>query len=163
MRKNRELKIVKIKTIHKHLSALQTAILINFSKLNVQDLEKFRQKLKTIDAQVSVYKNSLLKRALVNTAYAKLGEGLKGSLMVAFSTTESLPLIKAVHNFQKQHSSISFRGGFFQDQILNPEQILNLAQLPSITESLGSFVGLLQGPLVNLITILESKVTQMSV
>ena len=68
-----------------------------------------------------------------------------------------LPL-KSLYNFAKEHESLKFIAGIFDNALLDKEEVLALAQLPSKEELLAKLVGSLASPLSGLLNTFQGNI-----
>ena len=77
-------KQVIIDEIKEKLDKAESAVVIDYMGITVAQADAMRKKLREADVDYTVYKNTLVKRAIEGTAYESLGEVLEGPS--AFST-----------------------------------------------------------------------------
>lgn len=120
-----------------------------------QDLRKecFKANIKLIQV-----KNTLLKVALDNLEnnYEELYVALAGSSAVMLTETGNAPA-KLIKEFRKKYDKPLLKGAFVEECVYVGEQSLDaLVNIKSKEELLGDIIGMLQSPMQNLISSLES-------
>jgi large subunit ribosomal protein L10 len=144
------------------LSSVTTLFLMQNHGLNVNQVNELRNKVRESDAFYKVYKNSVVKLAVEGTSLEPLGEHLQGPNAIAFTNGDGVALAKVLKEFAKAHPAFSFRKGFLEGQMLDAEEAVKLAELPSKDELIQRLVCLLQSPIRRLAVALNAPVQQLA-
>lgn len=160
MKKNTKLKAEKVLKLKKIFKDLKTVIFFKNDCLNVKLIEKFKKQIKKEDAKLKVFKNRILKRVFENTKFSDLNEFLNGPLIIIYSNSSVLNLIKKIYNFKLNNKGSNVVAGFFDEQIMSNEKLRELSKLPNFTESLQNFIVLLKSPMSNLVATLEAIINK---
>ena len=126
---------------------------MNAAKTSALRRECFNRNIKMI-----VVKNTLLKRALEKTGknYDEIFIALKGSTSIMFSNKGNDPA-KLIKEFRKKNDKPLLKGAFVEESIYIGDEMLDaLVAIKSKEELLGDLVALLQSPMKNLISALQS-------
>jgi len=126
--------------------------------LNAESTSALRRKCYEQDIKLVVVKNTLLKRVLdqVEGDYDELYDLLEGPTAVMFTETANLPG-KLIREFRKKHEKPLLKGAYVEESIYKgDEQLETLAQLKSREELIGDIVSLLQSPVKNVVSALQS-------
>ena len=83
-------KQVIIDEIKEKLDGAQSAVLVDYMGITVAEADAMRTKLREAEVDYSVYKNTLMKRAVSGTEFEKLSEVMQGPSAIAISKTESV-------------------------------------------------------------------------
>ena len=155
-------KVIQIKN---ELSDVDFLFLITYSKLKVVDFQNLKKSLKKLQQQhlsidLKVYKNTLFKRAIANTKWEQISNFLSGSLFAIIGKQSNLSVIKEINRFVNQHKLVTFKTGFFDNQLLDLVHFQELALLPSQEELLARLLGSLQFPLLHLLLSLKAILTK---
>jgi len=132
--------------------------LTDISELNASDTSSLRRKCFEKDITLIVVKNTLLKRALENSEvdFGDLYNALKDSTSIMFSDTGSLPA-KLIKEFRKVHEKPVLKAAYVEESIYVGDEYLEaLSEIKSKDELLGDLVLLLQSPMKNVISSLQS-------
>jgi large subunit ribosomal protein L10 len=138
------------------LSNVTTLFLMQNHGLNVNQINELRNKVRETDARYKVYKNSVVKLAIEGTSLEPLSEHLQGPNAIAFTDGDGVALAKALKEFAKAHPALSFSQGFLEGQMLDAEQAVQVADLPSKEELVQRLVSLLQSPIRRLAVALNA-------
>ncbi len=126
--------------------------------LNAGATNKLRRLCYQKEVNMLMVKNTLFKLALEKSE--KNAEGMdevfKGTSAVLFSNTGNTPA-KLIKEFQKANKMPLFKGAFVEESVyLGAEQLEVLTKIKSKDELLGELIGLLQSPMKNVVSALQS-------
>jgi len=107
----------------------ESVILFQYQGLTVSDLSELRNNLREADAEVKVYKNTLLKRALDDLSLS-LDGFLEGPNAILFGKNLLEP-IKVIAEFAKTHEKLDIRVGIISGQKADLDVIKEYASIPS--------------------------------
>ena len=132
--------------------------LADISELNAADTSSLRRRCFEQNIELVVVKNTLLKQALEKSEgkFELLYDILKNSTSVMFCDTGNIPA-KLIKEFRKVHERPVLKAAFVEESIyLGDEQLDALSSLKSKNELLGDVLVLLQSPMKNLLSALQS-------
>ncbi|HDZ41722.1 MAG TPA: 50S ribosomal protein L10 [Bacteroidetes bacterium] len=132
--------------------------LTDTAELNAAHTSDLRRACFEKDIKLIVVKNTLLKRALDKSEknFEELYEVLKGSTSVMFSNTGNIPA-KMLKDFRKKHDKPVLKGAFVEESVyIGDDQLDILAALKSKDELLADLLALLNSPVQNVISALQS-------
>ena len=92
----------------------ESVIVFQYQGLTVADVSELRKLLKPVEAEVKVYKNTLLKRAL-DEVNVDLTDFLEGPNAVSFGKNLLEP-IKVISEFAKKHDKLDIRVGIISGE-----------------------------------------------
>ena len=122
----------KKKTVDEIIDKLKTSesvIIFKYQGMSVADLSELRRKLKDADAEVKVYKNTLLKRA-ADELNINLDDFLAGPNAILFGKTLLEP-IKIISEFAKSNDKLDIRVGVISGDVADISVIKEYASIPS--------------------------------
>jgi len=160
---NRAEKAEVIEGLNKTFSESGGVIVLTFQGINVPDITALRQKIRDLDAEYLVVKNTLAIRASEGTSAGSLKPYFKGQTAIACSRRDSVSVAKALKEFVKTHPGMVFRAGVLDGRLINDKQVEDLAEMPSKEELLGKLLYLLNAPLTRLATALNSPLQKLAV
>jgi large subunit ribosomal protein L10 len=163
----RAAKAEKVTALHSKFVDAKAAILADYSGLNVQQLAELRSQLREAAVELHVVKNTLARRAVEETGFLPLVDCFVGPTSVAFAQHDAVAMAKALTEYARKEPKLNVRVGFVEGQLLAPEQITALAELPprevllarmlaSVQSPVTGFVGVLQGVLRQLVYALQA-------
>lgn len=107
----------------------ESVIVFQYQGLTVDELSELRKKLREVKAEVKVYKNTLLKRAL-DDLNISLDGFLEGPNAILFGESLLEP-IKVIADFAKDHEKLSIRVGIISGDVADLTTITEYANIPS--------------------------------
>lgn len=111
------------------LKSSESVIVFQYQGMTVEDLHTLRKELKTVNSEVKVYKNTLLKRA-ADEQGLNLDEFLEGPNAILFGETLLEP-IKIVSEFAKKNDKLDIRVGVISGNVADISVIKEYASIPS--------------------------------
>ncbi len=118
----------------------EISILVNYKGINVLKMTELRALLRNEGIQIEVVKNSLMERASEGTDAALMKDFFKGPNALVLSKMDPVAPAKILINFAKDNEKLEIKAGALAGKLLNPEEIKQLAKLPSKEELLGKLV-----------------------
>ncbi len=107
----------------------ESVILFEYQGLTVSEVSELRKKLRETEAEVRVYKNTLLKRALDDIKIS-LDGFLEGPNAIMFGKNLLEP-IKVITEFAKDHEKMHIRVGLINGEPADLAVIKEYASIPS--------------------------------
>ena len=107
----------------------ESVIIFQYQGLTVSDTSELRKLLKPINAEIKVYKNTLLKRAL-EEVNVNLDEFLEGPNAILFGESLLEP-IKIISDYAKNHDKLDIRVGIISGKKADIDVIKEYASIPS--------------------------------
>ena len=121
-------------TVVKEISNLvknsESVILFSYQGLTVSDISDLRRKLKDVQGEVKIYKNTLVKRALDSLNIKMDPAFLEGPNAIVFGR-DLLEPIKVISKFAKDHEQAVVRVGIISGELADLEKINKYASIPS--------------------------------
>jgi len=133
--------------------------LADTSNLNADVTSKLRRLCFKRNVELSVVKNSLLKKALERAGIdgaSDLLPVLKGPTSIMFAEINNEPA-KLIREFRKTAPKPILKGAFVEESVyIGDDQLDALINIKSKNELIGELIGLLQSPARNVISALQS-------
>ena len=107
----------------------ESVIIFQYQGLTVSDLSDLRVKLRDAGAEVKIYKNTLLKRAL-DDVKVDLTEFLEGPNAILFGKNLLEP-IKVISDYAKENDKLDIRVGIISGSKADLDVIKEYASIPS--------------------------------
>ena len=79
----------------------ESAVVIDYMGITVAEADEMRKKLREAEVDYTVYKNTLVKRAIEGTKYEALGEILEGPSGFAFSYDDATAPARVLKSLQE--------------------------------------------------------------
>lgn len=154
----KEAKQVVIDEIKERFDNSVSVVAVDYLGITVEQAEELRANLRKEGVAFTVYKNTLIKRAIAGTPYEALGEGdtLKGSTALAFCTEDATASTRVLSKAIKEYKKMAFKGGVVEGVVYDKEKIEDFATIPSRDELIARFMGSIQSPMTKLALTLKA-------
>ena len=133
-----------------------SAIVIDFKGLNVPQVTELRRQLRASKSSYKVVKNTLAKRAVTGTRFESLTSFFEGTTAVAYTATDPVALAKTLTTFAKATPVIKIKAAVVQGHPIQAAEVADLAALPGKPELYARLLGVLQAPMVHIVTVLSA-------
>ena len=127
-----------------------SAIAAEYTGISVAELTKLRRAAREAGVYLRVVRNTLARRALENTKFDCMREGLVGPLLLAFSTQEPGAAAKVIRNFAKEHDKLVIKLVALDGKLLKPSDLEALANLPSYDQAISMLMSVMIAPIAAL-------------
>lgn len=139
-------KQVIIDEIKDKLDRAQSAVVIDYIGTTVAEADAMRKKLREANVDYTVYKNTLVKRAIVGTKYEGLAEVLEGPSALAISFEDAIAPARVINGVIKEYKKMAFKAGVIEGDFYDAKGVEAIATLPSRDELIAKFMGSIQSP-----------------
>jgi len=144
---NREQKAAAIAEIEQKLGSTDTVLAADFRGLTVQQLSDLRGALREAEAELSVVKNTLARRAANSTGKEALLPYLTGPSGLVWVNGDPAVAAKALSQFASKNQALELKGGMLEGRDLPVESLKQLASLPSREQLIAQLAGGVAAPL----------------
>ena len=127
----------------------ESAVVIDYIGITVAEADAMRKKLREAEVDYTVYKNTLVKRAIAGTKYEALSEVLEGPSGLAFSYNDATAPARVLNESIKEFKKMEFKGGVVEGEVYSKEDIQAIASIPSRETLISKFMGSIQSPIAN--------------
>lgn len=136
-------------------------VFTDFRGLTAPEMVALRRELSQNGLEYRVVKNTLAAIA-AKQAGISVDSFLGGPTGIVFSYTDPVLVmrlaVELARRFERQGRRLNIRGGLVEGHMVGPEEVRELAQLPTRPELLGQLVGALQAPISNLVLLLNGLI-----
>jgi large subunit ribosomal protein L10 len=148
-----------VEEIAGRLRATEVVMAADFRGLTVKQLAELRRRLRDAEAEFTVVKNTLARRAAAESGRDGLDTLLIGPSGLIWVGGDPARAAKALNDFAREHSDrFTLKGGLLGAIALPRESIGRLASLPSREQLLAQLAGGIAAPLTGLATRLNGLV-----
>ena len=135
-----------------------SVVAVDYLGLTVAEADKMRAELRKEGVDFTVYKNTLIKRAIDGSDFAGLADGdtLKGSTALAFSGDDVTAGARVIAKAIKDYKKMAFKGGVVEGQVYDKAMVEEFATIPSRDELIARFMGSIQSPMTKLALTLKA-------
>lgn len=128
----------RIEALKKLLDQAKSVAVMDYKGLKVSQATELRKLVKKAGGEVKIDKNTLFKIATSNPDLK-----LEGLSAFIFSNTDEISALKAVADYSKKNTILSFKLGLLGNKILSDSEVLALANTPSRETSIAKILYLL--------------------
>lgn len=145
-----------VEEIKQKLEKAQSAVVIDYIGIDVAQADEMRRKLREANVDYTVYKNTLIKRAIEGTKFEGLKDVLAGPSAVAISYDDAVAPARVISGIIKEYKKMEFKAGVIEGTLYDADGIKSIAALPSRDELIAKFMGSIQSPVAKLVRTLQA-------
>ena len=161
-RARKEQKAEQVELLTEKLRNAKVAVLTDYRGLTVSQLQDLRGRLRTGDVEYRVVKNTLARRAAEAAGVPALQKELDGPVAIAFGYDDLATPAKLINDFVRAtRLKLDVKGGLVEGRVFSPDQVKQLADLPSREVLLAQLLGTLQTPVGQLVAIMQTPHQQL--
>ncbi len=142
----KQAKQVIIDEIKGKLDGAQSAVVIDYMGTTVAQADEMRRKLRAANIDYTVYKNTLIKRAIEGTEFEPLAEVLDGPSAIAISKEDATAPARVLNEIITSFKKMEFKAGIVEGNYFDLEGIKAIANIPSREVLIAKFMGSIQSP-----------------
>jgi large subunit ribosomal protein L10 len=131
--------------VSEQLGKAQTVVVAEYSGIKVGQLTVLRSKARESGVYLRVLKNTLVRRAVVDTPFAPLADQMTGPLIYGLSD-DPVAAAKVLNDFAKTNDKLVLKAGCYAGKVLDKDGVKALASIPSREELLARLLGVMQAP-----------------
>ncbi len=150
-----ELKQPIVEEISALLDGAQTAVLVDYRGLTVEQDTQLRKQLREAGVTYKVYKNTMIRFAAKGTPFEALGPNLEGPTAMAVSKTDATAPARLLAEFGKKSPALEIKGGVVEGTYYDAKGMQTIATIPSREVLLGRLFGSMKSPITNLARVLN--------
>jgi large subunit ribosomal protein L10 len=151
---NLEQKQAVVAEVAKQVANAQAIVMAENRGMPVQAMTQLRAKARASGVYFRVVKNTLVRRAVVETPFAPLADRMVGPLAYGIGT-DPVAVAKVLSDFAKGNEKFVITGGAMPGQVMSAKEIVALASLPSRAELIAKLLGTMQAPMAKLVRTLN--------
>ena len=136
--------------VAKQVAGAQAIVMVENRGMSVAAMTQLRAKARASGVYFRVVKNTLVRRAVVDTPFATLADKMVGPLAYGIGT-DPVAVAKVLNDFAKGNDKFVITGGAMPRQVMTAKQVAALASLPSREELIAKLLGTMQAPIVKLV------------
>ncbi|HEV3271940.1 MAG TPA: 50S ribosomal protein L10 [Candidatus Methylacidiphilales bacterium] len=159
MRPEKNLIIDEIKT---RVDRAPYVLLTDYTGMHVEEFNDLRNRLSGANAEFRVVKNNLLRRALQGSNLPDLETYLHGQSAVVLGDADVSAAAKVLKAFAGEFKKPKLKIGILDKAVVNVEQIMALADLPSKGVLQAKLLGLLLAPASTVVRLINTPASQVA-
>ncbi|MBN2478848.1 MAG: 50S ribosomal protein L10 [Parachlamydiales bacterium] len=141
------------------IESSKALIVAKYGNVTPHEAWDFRSNLRENNADLEVVKKRIFLKALESLGYKYSLDELEGHIAVIFVKDESVNAIKTIFNFQKNTEKLEVLKGEIEGKSYGKDEMIMLSKLPSLNELRAEFLGLLEAPMAQVLSVMESLLT----
>lgn len=152
---NREEKATSVAALRERFKKATVALLATSQGLDVTKMQQLRRALKQAGGEYKVAKNAFARRALKDTAYARLHDFLEGPTGLVFGYADPVAVTKVLVRFAEENNKLAIKAGVLDEKLLEAGAVADLAKLPSREVLWAMLLRVMQAPAVQLLRTMQ--------
>ena len=143
---NLKIKAAVIEEIKEKLDKAESAVVIDYIGTTVEQANTLRKNLREAGVDYTVYKNTLMAKAVEGTKYEALKDVFSGPSALAISYDDATAPARVLAQSIKDFGKMSFKGGVVEGNYYDAAGMEVIASIPSRDELIAKFMGSIQSP-----------------
>ena len=140
-------KVEQIEKIKELVNNSSGMFLVNYSGVNVEDINKLRAGFRKEGVTYKVFKNTLFIKALEQIgAFEKFNDQLVGMIGVAFAGENFVAPAKIIKKYFDEKGKFEFKGCYIDSTYYAADQLNVLASMPTKEEVIAGIIGSIASP-----------------
>ncbi len=151
----------KIAELVRLLESSPVAILTDYRGLSVSDVTNLRGQLRGANVEFHVTKNTLTRLAAERLKISGLDPFLAGPTAIAFAHGDVAQAAKLIRDFARTSRILTVRGALVGRDVVGPEGVVSLSELPPKAQLQAQLAGNIQAPLAAMVGVLDSVLSSL--
>jgi large subunit ribosomal protein L10 len=153
-----------IEEIKHKLESCTIAIATGYTGMSASDMNNLRSEMRGKNIEYVVVKNTLTLRAASEIGKNRIDELLDGPTGVAFGYDDIAVVAKGLNNYiNTTRLPLVIHGAMIDNDILESNQVIQLASLPPKDELIAKLLGQMQSPITGLVYVLSAPYKNLAV
>jgi large subunit ribosomal protein L10 len=149
-------KVAVVDEVRERFGDATASVVTEYRGLTVAELAELRQTLAPVGGDYKIFKNTLVRRAVADTAASDIESLLVGPTGIAFIHGDVSAVAKALRDFSRANPHLVIKGGVVDGAVVSSGELAALADLPPRDVLLARLAGALAAPLRQLGGLLEA-------
>ncbi len=151
----------RIKAIADDLQQASLIVITDYRGLNVAGISSLRKSLRAEQCRYQVTKNTLTRLACRQAGLESLENYLTGPTAIAFTSADPVAAAQALLKFSGEYKTFAIKGGILEGQLLEPDKIKALGQIPPREILYAKICGGFQAPIYGLAGALQGTISKL--
>ena len=143
---NLKIKAAVIDEIKGKLDKAQSAVVIDYIGTTVEQANQMRKDLREAGVDYTVYKNTLMAKAVEGTKFEELKSVFNGPSALAISFDDATAPARVLAKSIKDFGKMGFKAGVVEGTFYDAKGMEAIATIPSRDELIAKFMGSIQSP-----------------
>jgi len=155
IRKKKEQTVEEVALELKHAELI---VVTDYRGLKVSNITILRRQLREEQCRYRVSKNTLAKLACRKIGLEQLEQFLEGPTAIAYTSSDPVSVAKVLLKFGKDFEALAFKGGLLKGQVITPDQLIALGDIPPKEVLLAKVCSSFQSPIFGLVNVLQGNI-----
>lgn len=159
---NRQQKEGLVELLRQEFTGAQASFIVDYKGLTVGSLHTLRKQLREQNGTFRIAKARLIKRAVNGVdGVDELLQYIHGQIGLVFAADDVAAVAKALHTFVQANEKMGLLAGFVDARVLNAQNVVRIASLPSKDVMLAQVCGTMKAPITNFVGILNMLILRL--
>ncbi len=146
--------------IREQIDQYGSFVILSYLGLSANEAHKFRRKIRKTGGEIEMLPKRMFVIAAEKSGYNFDLNLLTGHIGVVFAGEDPMETTKAVFEYQEDNQDrLNVIGGQIDGSVLDKNQMTELSKLPGKQELRAQFVGLLQAPMAQTLSVMNALVS----
>jgi large subunit ribosomal protein L10 len=127
-----------------------SAVAAEYRGITVEDMTALRAQARNSGVYLRVVKNTLARRAVQDTEFQCMTDGLTGPLVLAFSQEDPGAAARVIKDFAKGNDKLKVTLVSIGGQMLAPAELDTLAKMPTYDQAISMLMSVMKAPVQKL-------------
>ncbi|MCL2485517.1 MAG: 50S ribosomal protein L10 [Endomicrobia bacterium] len=146
-----------LKNLAEKFKAMKGLILTEYHGLSVEEISELRSKLRPLNCEYTVVKNTLSEIALKEMG-VDTGNNFTGPTALVIQNGDIVSPAKVVVEFAKTHAKLKVKAGFVEGKFVNAAVVEQLSSLPSKEVLIAKMLGSMNSPITGFVNVLAANI-----
>jgi large subunit ribosomal protein L10 len=142
-------------------SSAYSAVAAEYHGLSVSEMTELRVAARKENVYLRVVRNTLAKRAVEDTEFACMQEGMTGPLVYGFSQEDPGAVARVMGDFAKENDKLEIKMVSLGGQLYPASEIERLAKMPTKDQAIGILMGTMKAPIEKFVRTLVAPTSKM--
>ena len=148
-------KAVRIEQVSAMVAQAKAIVVAEYRGLDVESVTRLRRQARGQGVQLRVLKNTLARRAVNGTPFARLSDHLVGPLVYGMGP-DPVAVAKVLSSFAKDNDKLVVKAGAMADFLMDEKAVKALATMPAKEELYSKLLFLINSPAQRLVTVMNA-------
>lgn len=149
-----------VNEIKEKLDKASSAVVVDYRGITVAEADLLRKRMREANVEYKIYKNTMVRRAIVGTPYEPLADALKGPSGIAFGYEDATAPAKVLDKSIAEFKKMELKGGVIDGVFYDPAGVSAIAKIPSREELIAKLLGSFNAPISSFARVIQAIADQ---
>lgn len=157
-------KFTAVESLTEELKVATSVVLVDYTGLSVKAQQELKKRLKTVNARMSVVKNTLFKISGTNAkvdSSVLTDEVLAGPVALVLTNEDPIAPLQVLYKFAKEFEVPNLKVGIVEGNFQDKTKLEKLAQLPGKDILYAQVAGSISSPLYGIVSVLNANMQKL--